>query len=53
MLFNIMCILLLVVSFFFIAITSTNTYLEMPRVIGPAILLIVNSTLRFLIAKMV
>lgn len=52
-LFNILCVLLLIISFFFIALTSTDTYVKMPAIIGPAVLLVLNSTLRFLISKMV
>jgi len=44
---------MLLFSFFFIAITSTDTYFKMPTIIGPVILLAFNSTLRFLISKMV
>lgn len=52
-LFNALCALLLLISFFFIAITSTDTYIKMPTIVGPVILLTFNSTLRFLISKMV
>lgn len=52
-LFNILCVLLLLISFFLIAITSTDTYIKMPTIIGPAILLGFNSTIRFLIGKMI
>lgn len=52
-LFNVLCALFLAISLFFIAVTSTDTYIKMPTIIGPAILLTFNSTLRFLISKMV
>ena len=51
--FNFVCFLLLLISFFFIALTSTDTYFKMPTIIGPAILLCLNSLIRFLISKMV
>ena len=52
-LFNILCFFLLLASFAIIFLTTNDAYIKMPKLIGPVILLLVNTTLRFLISKMV
>ena len=52
-LFNVLCFMLLIASFVIIILTTNDQYIQMPKLIGPFILLIVNVTLRFLIMKMV
>ena len=52
-LFNILCVILLIASFAVIILATNDTYIKMPKLIGPFLILIVNITLRFLITKMV
>lgn len=43
----------LIASFVIIVLSTTSTFISMPSLIGPLLILIVNVLLRFLISKMV